>query len=50
MSYIYPEPKEYQVLKRGKKEIAQKLKKQKIPAKQIAEITGLSEVEIENLK
>ena len=39
-----------QRLKRGKKEIAQKLKKQKIPAKQIAEITGLSEVEIENLK
>ena len=39
-----------QGLKRGKKEIAQKLKKQKIPAKQIAEITGLSEVEIENLK
>ena len=37
-------------LKRGKKEIAQKLKKQKMPAKQIAEITGLSEVEIENLK
>ena len=27
-----------------------KLKKQKMPAKQIAEITGLSEVEIENLK
>ena len=39
-----------QGLKRGKKEIAQKLKKQKMPAKQIAEITGLSEVEIENLK
>ena len=39
-----------QGLKRGKKEIAQKLKKKKMPAKQIAEITGLSEVEIENLK
>ena len=34
----------------GKKEIAQKLKKQKMPAKQIAEITGLSEAEIKNLK
>ena len=38
-------------LKRGKKqkqiEIAQKLKEQKMPIKQIAEITGLSEKEIE---
>ena len=37
-------------LKRGKKEIAQKLKEQKMPIKQIAEITGLSEKEIEALE
>ena len=36
-------------LKRGKKEIAQKLKKQKMPIKQISEITGLSEEEIKTL-
>ena len=36
-------------IERGKKEIAQKLKKQKMPIKQISEITGLSEAEIENL-
>ena len=39
-----------QGLKRGKKEIAQKLKEQKMPIKQIAEITGLSEKEIEALE
>ena len=33
-----------------KKEIAQKLKEQKMPIKQIAEITGLSEKEIEALE
>lgn len=33
-----------------KKEIAQKLKEQKMPIKQIAEITGLSEKEIETLE
>ncbi len=37
-------------LKRGKKEIAQKLKEQKMLIKQIAEITGLSEKEIEALE
>ena len=37
-------------IKRGKKEIAQKLKEQKMPIKQIAEITGLSEKEIEALE
>lgn len=37
-------------LKRGKKEIAPKLKEQKMPIKQIAEITGLSEKEIEALE
>ena len=37
-------------LEQGKREIAQKLKKQKMPIKQISEITGLSEEEIEELK
>ena len=37
-------------LKREKKEIAQKLKEQKMLIKQIAEITGLSEKEIEALE
>ena len=32
------------------KEIAKKLKEQKMPTKQIAEITGLSEEEIEKIK
>ena len=36
-------------IERGKKEIAQKLKKQKMPIKQISEITGLSEEEIEKI-
>ena len=39
-----------QGLERGRKEIAQKLKKQKMSIKQIAEITGLSEEEIECIK
>lgn len=38
-----------QGIERGKKEIAQKLKKQKMPIKQISEITGLSEEEIEKI-
>ena len=36
-------------IKEEKKEIAQKMKKQKMPIKQISEITGLSEKEIEKL-
>ncbi len=36
--------------KEKQKEIAKKLKEQKMPIKQIAEITGLSEEEIESLK
>ena len=37
-------------LKQGKKEIAKKLKEQKMSTKQIAEITGLSEEEINALE
>ena len=33
----------------GKKEVAKKMKEQKMPIKQIAEITGLSEEEIEKI-
>ena len=36
-------------IKKEKKEIAQKMKKQKMPIKQITEITGLSEEEIEKI-
>ena len=36
-------------IKKEKKEIAQKMKKQKMPIKQIAEITGLNEKEVEEL-
>ena len=36
-------------IKQNKREIAQKMKKQKMPIKQIAEITGLSEKEIEKI-
>ena len=36
-------------IKEEKKEIAQKMKKQKMPIKQISEITGLSEKEVEEL-
>ena len=36
--------------KEKQKEIAKKLKEQKMPTKQIAEITGLGEEEIESLK
>ena len=35
--------------KQNKREIAQKMKEQKMPIKQIAEITGLSEEEIEKI-
>ena len=35
--------------KQNKREIAQKMKEQKMPIKQIAEITGLSEKEVEEL-
>jgi len=36
-------------IKQNKREIAQKMKKQKMPIKQIAEITGLNEKEVEEL-